>query len=271
MKELHYLNFKDNDNFPPCDRKLLERMRKEYVSESERVFFETIIFKEIYQFTVRCELLMAETDNEEKVYIARGHNNEYLVGRGRHGSGEKEVHLGTLTETMDFDMAGLLCRHVTLHEWLRERDYLGIQYGRWQEDWVMEGYFDMDFNSTENFPQCDRELLERMRKEYVSNNEKVFFETMVYKEIYQFTVTFETILHENNNEEEVFIVRCYDSEYEMGRGNVGRWRPVKGHALSLSEALEYDMFYLLDRHVTLHEWLRERDYRGIRYDKWEGD
>ena len=31
------------------------------------------------------------------------------------------------------------------------------------------------------------------------------------------------------------------------------------------------MFYLLDRHVTLHEWLRERDYRGIRYDKWEGD
>ena len=73
---------------------------------------------------------MAETDNEEEVYIARGHNNEYLVGRGRHGSGEKEVHLGTLTETMDFDMAGLLCRHVTLHEWLRERDYLGIQYGR---------------------------------------------------------------------------------------------------------------------------------------------
>ena len=271
MKELYYLDFKDNDNFPPCDRRLLERMRKEYVSDNEREFFETIIIKEIYQFTVRCELLMTGEDNEDGIYIARGYNNEYLIGCGQHGDGGTEVHLSTLTEAMEFEMNGLIGRHVTLHGWLRERDYRGIQYGRWQENWLMEGFFDMDFDSNENFRQCDRELLERMRKEYVSKNEKVFFETMVYKEIYQFTVSFETILHESDNEEEVFIVRCYESEYEIGRGNVGRWRPVKGHSLSLSEAMEYDMFYLLDRHVTMHEWLRERDYRGIRYDRWEGD
>ena len=110
----------------------------------------------------------------------------------------------------------------------------------------------------------DRALFERMKDEYQSENEKEFFERLRYKQEHVFTVANDLILHERNNEDGIYIVRCEYEEYVVGQKEVIE----EQHVMDLSEALAINLKEtgLLDREITLFEWLRERDYAGVEYD-----
>ena len=110
----------------------------------------------------------------------------------------------------------------------------------------------------------DRALFERMKGQYQSESEKEFFEKLRCKQEQVFTVSNDLILHERNNEDGIYIVRCEYEEYVVGQERVIE----EQHVMDLSEALAINLKEagLLDRDITLFEWLRERDYAGVEYD-----
>ena len=57
---------------------------------------------------------------------------KYLVGQGIGSDGAREEHVMTLSEALAINLknAGLLNQNLTLLEWLRERDYMCVNYNR---------------------------------------------------------------------------------------------------------------------------------------------
>lgn len=130
----------------------------------------------------------------------------------------------------------------------------------------------IDFDYNDQLPAEDKSLFSKMRDKYASDNEMVFFETMIRKEIYEYPVsTFDVIMHQDDNEDNIFIDKCYCSEYRIGKtGEGGATTVLPDYPQSLARLLSDDLFGLVGEHISVLEWLRRRDYRGIRYDyPWE--
>lgn len=110
----------------------------------------------------------------------------------------------------------------------------------------------------------DKALFESMVGHYQSDNEREFFENLRFKQENVFTVSHDLILHEDNNEDGLYIVRCEYEEYIVGQEKVIE----EQHVMFLAEALQMNLKEagLLDRDITLFDWLRERDYKGVEYD-----
>ena len=110
----------------------------------------------------------------------------------------------------------------------------------------------------------DKALFESMVGHYQSDNEREFFENLRFKQENVFTVSHDLILHEDNNEGGLYIVRCEYEEYIVGQEKVIE----EQHVMFLAEALQLNLKEagLLDRDITLFDWLRERDYKGVEYD-----
>lgn len=123
----------------------------------------------------------------------------------------------------------------------------------------------------DELPAIDQELFKRMRTESTSENERLFFERMEGKELREFPVSsFDVILSEHDNSDGIYIVKCYYSEYLIGKRDADGDAKIDDVPSSLSEAFATDLFPLIKEHITLLEWLRKRDYHGLRYDyEWE--
>ena len=130
----------------------------------------------------------------------------------------------------------------------------------------------LDLND-EHLPVEDKNLYERMQGHFVSDKEKEFFEEMICKEIYDYPVsTFDVFVHEDNNEEKLFIQKMYVAEYEIGvYPTKNTYHKLDYVPMCLSELMVVDLFPLLGRHISVLEWLREKNYECVRYDfPWEG-
>ena len=94
---------------------------------------------------------------------------------------------------------------------------------------------------------------------------------MEYKELYEYPISlFDVILSENDNEQGLYFVKCYCCEYLIGINNSTVMFELSCIPDSLSEALDTDLFPLLNKHITLLEWFRQRDYKGLNYNyEWE--
>lgn len=110
----------------------------------------------------------------------------------------------------------------------------------------------------------DKEFFERMRGHYRSDNERMFFEKLRHKQENVLTCANDLILSEKNNEDGLYIVRCEFEEYVVGQEHVTE----ESHYMCLADALEANLkeIGLLNRDITLWQWLRERDYAGVEYD-----
>lgn len=110
----------------------------------------------------------------------------------------------------------------------------------------------------------DAELFEFMKSHYQSENEKEFFEKLRYKQENVLTVANDLILSERNNDDGLYIVRCIFEEYIVGQEDVTE----EQHVMCLYDALNLNLKAagLLDRDITIFQWLRERDYAGVEYD-----
>lgn len=115
-----------------------------------------------------------------------------------------------------------------------------------------------------NLVEEDRELFLQMENNYSSDNEKEFFEKIKIKQQTELTIAHDLILHENNNDDGIYIVRCEYEEYIVGQRDVIE----EQHVMCLFEALTMNLkeVGLLDVDITLHEWLRSIDYKGVEYD-----
>lgn len=122
----------------------------------------------------------------------------------------------------------------------------------------------MNQEKNELWPE-DVALFDSMAGHYQSDNEREFFEKLRYKQEHVFTVSHDLILHEDNNEDGLYIVRCEYDEYIVGGEG---YKKGEEHYMSLSEALDANLkkIGVLDRDITLFQWLRKRDYKGVEYN-----
>ncbi len=111
----------------------------------------------------------------------------------------------------------------------------------------------------------DIALFHAMEGNYQSGREREFFETLKYREENVLSVSHDALLLEPDNEDRLYLIRCEYSEYMLGKEDVIE----EQHYMNLSETLSANLkdVGLLDRDITLFQWLRERDYKGVRYDR----
>lgn len=118
-----------------------------------------------------------------------------------------------------------------------------------------------------NLRKEDQELFSKMEGKYISENEKIFFEKQRYKEEYVPTGMNDLVMHENSNNDNIYIVRVDLSEYIIGHGTVGHY-DEEIYVMTLAEALAVNMHKagFIEQDITLWQWLRLRDYKGVEYD-----
>lgn len=113
------------------DALLFEQMKGNYQSEEERIFFETINYKQLYEPADSNELLILEEENDDMAYIVRISSSEYEFGSGEYGH-QKSKHVDTLYDMLNTDLAevGIMSMQGTMLDWLRAINYKGIRYDR---------------------------------------------------------------------------------------------------------------------------------------------
>ena len=111
----------------------------------------------------------------------------------------------------------------------------------------------------------DEKLFATMVGHYISENEQTFFEKMKNKMENEIAPSNDLIMFEEDNEDNIYIVRCIYDEFIIGHGTTGHY-DEELHVMNLSDALNVNLKELgfLDRDITVLGWLRERDYKGVR-------
>lgn len=120
----------------PEDIALFDKMEKEAITDKEREFFEKVRYKQEYVLTYANDLLLWEGNNEDHLYLVRCRTSEYDFGHGTEGHFDEEIHTMNLANVLSVNLrdAGYLDRDITLFDWLRERDYAGIEYDHNYDD-----------------------------------------------------------------------------------------------------------------------------------------
>jgi hypothetical protein len=102
----------------------------------------------------------------------------------------------------------------------------------------------------------------------VSENEKGFFEKLRYKVLHETAFSNDVLMKDDENDDAIYIMRVGTDDIMVGHNLT-----VKGKEHECMElagvcfAMSYDLYDFLGYHITLQEWLRKRDYQGIRYDR----
>lgn len=104
-------------------------------SENEKEFLEQMMYKIPYEMAASNEILLKPEENEDNLYILRVGSGDFIVGQEPNNSSSPNYpyEIGGLLGKdgfLGFDLFPYLHRHITVLEWLRERDYKGIQYNR---------------------------------------------------------------------------------------------------------------------------------------------
>jgi len=122
-------------------------------------------------------------------------------------------------------------------------------------------------SSIHNLWDSDAKLFESMRENYQSANEKIFFEYLFEVQQWDFSMSGDLLLHEDDNEDKLYIMRIDFDEYEVGKDSPNA--PENQHVQGLADAFALNMKEsgFLDENITLWQWLKKRDYKGVRYDQ----
>lgn len=114
----------------------------------------------------------------------------------------------------------------------------------------------------------DIELFEKMKGNYVSDNEANFFKNIEYKQKYEITSLNDLLISEYENPDEIYLVRLYYEEYILGY-KIDSDGEFEEHVMCLSDVLSLNLKVLgfIDRDLTLLEWLRETDYAYVNYNR----
>lgn len=105
---------------------------KNALTPNEKEFFEKLRFKELNETAASNDVLMNEADNTEGLYILRVGSDGILIGRNISDPKEAttpEEYAGIFL-ALQQDISQFVGRHVTLLEWLRQRDFKGIKYNQ---------------------------------------------------------------------------------------------------------------------------------------------
>lgn len=113
----------------------------------------------------------------------------------------------------------------------------------------------------------DKKFFANLGDKFISAEEKEFFERMKYKLQFEPAPANDLILSEKDNEEGIYIVRCYDCEFIIGCCSKEVYLEEQ-YAMTFSDALATNLKEcgFLQDNKTLWEWLRQRNYSKIQYN-----
>lgn len=100
----------------------------------------------------------------------------------------------------------------------------------------------------------------------VSDKEKEFFNKLRYKELNHPACSNDVLMHDKDNEDGLYILRVSDS-FMVGKAH--RENPSLQYPREyggLFFFLRQDLYPYLGYHITVQDWLRNRDYSGINYE-----
>lgn len=105
---------------------------KNAVSKNEKEFFEKLRYKILHETAFSNDVLMKDDENEDALYILRVGTDDIMIGHNLTVPGREHeaIELGGVCFAMKYDLYDFLGYHITLQEWLRKRDYKGINYDR---------------------------------------------------------------------------------------------------------------------------------------------
>lgn len=123
------------------------------------------------------------------------------------------------------------------------------------ESWECDVFFKND-----EIRQSEIDFIDRCIDDAPTDEERYFLERIKAKELGEFAPSSDLLVSEFDNADEIFFVRHYFSEFSVGRkGRKSIYR------ISFEEISNADLFPLLDRSVTLLEWLREQGFTCVGY------
>lgn len=128
----------------------------------------------------------------------------------------------------------------------------------------MKKYSSEDWECLADTPEEFEEAL----KNAVSENERTFFEKFRHKILTETAFSNDILMHCDDNEDGLYILRVRIDDVLIGRNLENPDEdtiPEEFEGIFL--ALEQDISQYTGRHETLLDWLRRRDYNGIRYDR----
>lgn len=113
----------------------------------------------------------------------------------------------------------------------------------------------------------DASLFKDMEGKYISNEEKEFFERMKFKIEREPAPANDLIMSNRNNDDGIYIVRCYDYEFRIGC-HVGEEYKKEFYAMDFHDALYVNLREcgFINENLSLLEWLRKRNYNGVEYN-----
>lgn len=105
-------------------------------------------------------------------------------------------------------------------------------------------------------------------RDAITKNEKEFFEKLRYKILNETAASNDVLLQDDENEDAIYILRVGTDDIMVGHHLTVEGKPHEATELGgVCFAMKYDLYDFLGYHITLQEWLRKRDYIGIRYDR----
>lgn len=125
----------------------------------------------------------------------------------------------------------------------------------------------MDNNKKTELVPKDKQFFDHLGGAFASAEEKNFFEKMKYKMEFEPAMSNDLIMSEHDNEDGIYIVRCYDYEFIIGCRAGDNFKEEK-YTMNFSDALETNLKEcgFIDDNLTLLEWLRKRNFNGVQYD-----
>lgn len=120
----------------------------------------------------------------------------------------------------------------------------------------------------ELWPQ-DEALFSDMEKRNLSASERHFFEEMKAKMLDENAPWPETLVWEHDNSDHLYLLRIGYDEFMLGKGTSREgWQAKEIHTMNLSDVLFTNLkeAELLDKDISLLQWLQEHDFSCVRYD-----
>lgn len=117
------------------------------------------------------------------------------------------------------------------------------------------------------WPQ-DEDLFSNSEKENISASEENFFHKMQTKMLDENAPWPETLVWENDNPDCLYLLRPGYDEFILGKGcSREEWLQSEVHKMNLYDVLSTNLkeTNLLNRDITLLQWLREQDFSCVRY------
>lgn len=119
--------FFENDQISQREVDFIDKCIADAQTNEECYFLERIKAKEMGEFAPSADLLVSERDNADQLFLVRYYFTEYKIDSmsARRGS---SIYSISFEDLMNEDLCPLLCRHMTVLEWLREQKFACVGY-----------------------------------------------------------------------------------------------------------------------------------------------